>query len=106
MWSTLTTRERDVLQMVAAGGSAKEIAIQLHIAPRTVEKHLDHVRLKVRAKNRAHMVAMAMQAGAIDGRTGLSLPGTSETEQRELSPRRFGNRGERSSGCDFIIQSH
>ncbi|MFD1952577.1 response regulator transcription factor [Sphingomonas arantia] len=59
--SWLTTRELEVLKAVARGLSAKEIAKQLDIAPRTVERHIDHVRLKTRTRNRAHMVAFALE---------------------------------------------
>lgn len=63
----LTHREHSVLTLVAQGLSAKEVALVLAIAPRTVEKHIDHVRLKIRAKNRAHMVAQAMERGILTG---------------------------------------
>jgi LuxR family transcriptional regulator, transcriptional regulator of spore coat protein len=63
----LTQREHSVLALVAKGLSAKEVALVLAIAPRTVEKHIDHVRLKIRAKNRAHMVAQAMERGILSG---------------------------------------
>lgn len=43
--SSLTARELHILRLTAAGFSAKEIAKQLRIAPRTVERHIDHVRL-------------------------------------------------------------
>ncbi|GGE90245.1 response regulator transcription factor [Sphingomonas prati] len=59
--SWLTARELEVLKAVARGLSAKEIAKQLDIAPRTVERHIDHVRLKTRTRNRAHMVAFALE---------------------------------------------
>lgn len=60
-----TERERDVLALIAEGRSAKEIALSLGIAPRTVEKHADHVRLKMRAKNRTHMVSIAILTGLL-----------------------------------------
>ena len=56
----LTDRELRILSLVARGYSAKQAALELGIAPRTVEKHIDHVRLKIRAKNRTHMVAQAI----------------------------------------------
>ena len=62
----LTQREWTVLSLVAQGLSAKEVALELDIAPRTVEKHIDHVRLKIRAKNRAHMVAQAIARGLLE----------------------------------------
>lgn len=61
--SELTHREREVLELVAHGYSAKEAASHIGIAPRTVESHLESVRLKLRAKNRAHMVTQAVLSG-------------------------------------------
>lgn len=59
----LTTREQEVLEHVILGLSAKEVARYLHISPRTVDRHVENVRLKLRARNRTHMVACAVQAG-------------------------------------------
>jgi DNA-binding CsgD family transcriptional regulator len=61
----LTPREQEILEFVAKGLSAKEIAGQIGIAPRTVEGHIDSVRLKVRARNKAHMVTQAVLAGVL-----------------------------------------
>ncbi|HKR16560.1 helix-turn-helix transcriptional regulator [Rhizorhapis sp.] len=61
----LTPREVQVLTCIATGLSAKEIAKKLAIAPRTVERHIDHIRLKTRTKNRSHMVAYAIAHGLI-----------------------------------------
>ncbi|PTQ12353.1 helix-turn-helix transcriptional regulator [Sphingomonas oleivorans] len=61
----LTERELLVLALVSKGYSAKEVAQELRIAPRTVEKHIDHVRLKIRARNRTHMVAQAISRGLL-----------------------------------------
>lgn len=63
--TALTAREKLVVAMISHGFSAKETAIRLDIAPRTVEKHVDHVRLKLRAKNRAHMIRLALELGII-----------------------------------------
>ena len=40
----LTPRELEVLALVAGGLSAKEIALHIAIAPRTVERHIDNAR--------------------------------------------------------------
>lgn len=63
--SSLTERELHVLRLTALGLSAKEIAKELKIAPRTVERHIDHVRLKTRTRNRSHMVAFAISNGCV-----------------------------------------
>lgn len=61
----LTNRESEVLRLVARGRSAKEVAIELAIAPCTVERHIENVRLKTRTRNRAHMVAYVIQEGLL-----------------------------------------
>lgn len=61
----LTGRERDVLRLVAMGRSAKETAIALKIAPCTVERHVENVRLKTRTRNRAHMIAHVIGEGLL-----------------------------------------
>jgi LuxR family transcriptional regulator, transcriptional regulator of spore coat protein len=61
----LTTREHQVLQLVAQGLSAKEVAQEIDIAPRTVERHIENVRLKIRARNRTHMVTLAVELGLL-----------------------------------------
>ena len=62
---SLTLREHEILLLIAAGASAKEIARVLHIATRTVEAHINHLKLKTSANNRAHLVAVALQMGLI-----------------------------------------
>lgn len=61
----LTLREHEILFLIATGASAKEIARDLHIAARTVEAHINHLKLKISAKNRAHLVAVGLQLGLI-----------------------------------------
>lgn len=63
--SCLTKRELEVLALVVQGCSAKEIALILGIAPRTVESHIDRLRLKTNSRNRAQMVAEAVRSGVV-----------------------------------------
>jgi DNA-binding NarL/FixJ family response regulator len=58
----LTTREMDVLQLLAEGLSNKEIAKRLSVTPRTVNFHLDNIysKLGVSSRTEAAMVAMRM----------------------------------------------
>lgn len=62
----LTEREISILELIAAGNSAKEVACELGIAPRTVEKHLDNSRLKMDAKNTTHLIAMCIAGGVLE----------------------------------------
>jgi DNA-binding CsgD family transcriptional regulator/tetratricopeptide (TPR) repeat protein len=60
-WVTLgvTTREADVLRLVAEGLANKQIAARLHVSPRTVEKHVESLLRKTAARSRTQLVALA-----------------------------------------------
>jgi NarL family two-component system response regulator LiaR len=57
----LTAREREVLRLVAAGDSNKEIAGRLHISERTAKFHVTSILGKLGAENRARAVAIAAE---------------------------------------------
>lgn len=62
----LTERESEVLVLVARGMSLREVAEQLSLSTRTVESYSKQIRLKLGARNQAHMVAQALRSGLID----------------------------------------
>ncbi len=61
----LSSREREVLVFIARGLSAKEVAQRTNLSPRTVEHHVENIRNKLRARNRAHIVSKALAYGEI-----------------------------------------
>lgn len=61
----LSTREREVLSLIAKGLSAKEVALRTSLSPRTVEHHIETIRHKLRARNRVHIVLKALAYGEI-----------------------------------------
>ncbi|MEM7701045.1 MAG: helix-turn-helix transcriptional regulator [Pseudomonadota bacterium] len=61
----LTAREREILVLVARGLSTREVAQEVNIAPRTVDRHIENARLKLGARNRTHMVVRAMAEGVL-----------------------------------------
>jgi len=63
----LTSRQREVLQLVAEGRSAKEIARLLHISPRTAEFHKARLTEVLGATGTADLVRYAIQYGLIPG---------------------------------------
>lgn len=63
----LTTRERQVVRLVARGLANKAIAHQLGISPRTVEVHLNHAFEKLGASSRTELVTVALATGALAG---------------------------------------
>lgn len=56
---TLTSRELEVLRLVASGLSAKEVANKLRISHRTVEVHRNNMLKKLGVKNSAELVVVA-----------------------------------------------
>ena len=61
----LTSREQEVLQMLAAGRSNQAIASELVVTLDTVKKHVSHVMGKLGAANRTEAVARARELGLI-----------------------------------------
>ena len=59
----LSPREAEVLRLLAAGGSNHEIARALFLSPRTVQRHVANVYLKIGAHNRAAATAYALRHG-------------------------------------------
>ena len=61
----LTPREIDVVRLLAAGQSNKEIADALAIGEETVKTHVGRVLSKLRAENRAQAVIQALKRGSV-----------------------------------------
>ena len=61
----LTTRELDVIRLVAEGLSNKEIAVRLDLSPLTIKSHLGRIARKLGVGDRAHIVAMACRGQVI-----------------------------------------
>jgi len=59
----LTSRERDVLQLVASGMSAKEIASALKISPKTVTFHKSNIMHKLGIRTTAGLTKLAVRRG-------------------------------------------
>jgi class 3 adenylate cyclase/CheY-like chemotaxis protein len=59
----LTTRETEILTLLAAGRSSKEIADDLVLSARTVERHIANVYAKIGAHGRAEATAYAIDHG-------------------------------------------
>jgi DNA-binding NarL/FixJ family response regulator len=62
---TLTSRELEVLRMVAKGMVNKEIAGALNITEPTVKLHVSHVLEKLNVKDRTQAATVALQRGII-----------------------------------------
>jgi DNA-binding NarL/FixJ family response regulator len=67
----LTTRETEILRLVAAGFTNAEIAERLVLSPLTAKSHLSRILTKLGARDRTQLVIMAYESG-------LVVPGRSE----------------------------
>src|SRR4051794_18243862 len=62
----LSRREAEVLNFLAAGLSAPQIAVELNVAPSTVKTHLQRLYDRLQVSDRAAAVAEGMRRGLID----------------------------------------
>ena len=62
----LTTRETEVLQLIANGLLTKQIAQRLHVSQETIKSHIVNIVFKLDATNRTHAVTIGVRAGLID----------------------------------------
>ena len=60
-FNTLSTRQRQVMELAVSGLSNKEIGSQLNISPKTVENHRAWVMERIGARNIAELVRIAMK---------------------------------------------
>ena len=61
----LSLREREVLQLIAEGRAAKEIAVILRISVKTVEFHRDNIKRKLGLRSTAELTKHAIEEGLV-----------------------------------------
>ena len=61
--NTLTTREKEILHLIAKGKTDKEIADKLFISIRTAKKHRNNMITKIGVNNTVELVAFAVEVG-------------------------------------------
>ena len=69
----LSSREREILQLIAEGQANKQIASELAISIKTVEKHRQHLMRKLGIHDTAGLTRHAMAAGIIESSVPLTL---------------------------------
>jgi DNA-binding NarL/FixJ family response regulator len=62
-FTMLSDREREVLQLIAEGKTTKQIALKLHVSPKTVEGHRTRIMHKLNIDNIANLTKYAIQEG-------------------------------------------
>jgi len=86
----LTSREMDIMQLVSAGLSNRDIAHQLGITNHTVARHLSNVFLKLNVSSRVAALAELRAADGLEGWTGGGVEAVQPP--RVVAP---GSKGER-----------
>ena len=64
-WKSLTSREREVIKLIAEGKRTKEIATCLSVRPRTVEKHRTNLMRKLDLHNVSEVTVYAIRNGFV-----------------------------------------
>jgi|SRR5581483_4761577 DNA-binding NarL/FixJ family response regulator len=63
LFDELTSREREILELIAQGKTNAEIATTLNLSAKTVSNYISNVLLKLHATDRAKLMLMALEAG-------------------------------------------
>ncbi|MFA9480216.1 response regulator [Phycisphaerales bacterium AB-hyl4] len=58
---TLSDRELEVFEMIGQGKTTKQIAKSLHLSPKTIETHREHIKTKLNLENNNELVRHAVQ---------------------------------------------
>ena len=61
----LSRREREVVRLLAAGGTNREIAQELFLSPRTVDMHVRHILRKLDCHSRVEAAHRAHELGLL-----------------------------------------
>ena len=69
----LTSREQEILKLIIAGVSTKQVAFELNLSTRTVDTHRASIMKKLNVKNTAMMVSVALKQGIVKTRKDQSL---------------------------------
>lgn len=64
-YETLTSREREVFQLVAEGYTSAEVAARLVISPRTVEMHRANLMRKLNLRTQTELIRAALRRGIV-----------------------------------------
>lgn len=63
---TLSSRELEVMKLIASGFTNSEIAAELTVSPRTVESHRASIQRKLTVRTRADLARVARDAGLLE----------------------------------------
>ena len=67
-WQPLSQREREVVALVAGGATGREVGVKLSVTAATVETHIRNAMRRLGARNRSHLVTLAILRQEIEVR--------------------------------------
>ncbi len=76
----LTSRESELLQLIAEGQANKQIAAELSISIKTVEKHRQHLMEKLNIHDIAGLTRFAIASGIIESSVQSTINGDTQTK--------------------------
>ncbi len=65
VWDSLSSREREIMKLIAEGYTNRQVASYLYISPKTVEKHRANLMRKLGIHNVAELTSLAVRKGLI-----------------------------------------
>jgi DNA-binding NarL/FixJ family response regulator len=68
----LTSRERQIMQLLAEGATAKDVAAELNISPYTVDAHRSRILKKLQLRGSSDLVRFALEHGMIRNRASAN----------------------------------
>jgi non-specific serine/threonine protein kinase len=74
--ATLSTREMEIVRLIADGLTNRRIAAQLKLSVRTVDSHVDHIRDKLGVRQRAQIVRWLLETGGVTRPERSGAPGS------------------------------
>jgi len=84
----LSPRELEVLQLIAEGNANKQVAAELRISAKTVEKHRHNIMEKLQLYHTAGLTRYAITSGLIEGGAPMTtLPGPTAKAEAKVSMR-------------------
>ena len=63
--NNLSSTEKEILELLAQGWTARETADQVNLGARTVERYIENLRLKMNARNTPHLITCAFSTGML-----------------------------------------
>jgi two-component system, NarL family, response regulator len=99
---TLTSREIEILQLMALGKSNKEIGASLDVTEGTVKVHVNHILAKLGVTGRVEAIRVAAQRGFVrllEGSQEFASDLTNKQEQSPTDPHRLGGNISKAIGA-------